>query len=154
MSEALKKKWTEEEDNILLELAKEGLNAQQIYDSSKLPNRTVRAIEWRLASLGASDICTNKKFSIGTKISEAEIVGLETIVKRYLDAFNKICDLEEYDKLDLERFRIIFMAAWKYRELFREYQEMEKVEARIEELERKMAEIQTKQRGPEVSPAP
>ena len=82
-----------------------------------------------------------KKKSNGAQIREAEIVGLETIVARYVDAFNKICNLEKYDKADLERFRIIFQAAWKYRELFREYQKLEDLEARVESLEKLLAEV-------------
>jgi hypothetical protein len=85
---------------------------------------TFRSIDNAIKRLS---IAPQAKKVFAPQVGEAEIVGLETIVKRYLDAFNKICDLEEYDKLDLERFRIIFMATWKCRELFREYQEMEKV---------------------------
>jgi hypothetical protein len=142
------KSWTEAEINSLLDMVHQGMSVDQIAKSGKFANRTSKAIEDAVSRLSFE---TRKKKSFGAQIREAEIVGLETVVKRYLDAFNKICDLEEYDKLDLERFRIIFMAAWKYRELFREYQEMEKVEARIEQLERTMAEIQAKQKGPQVS---
>lgn len=144
------KRWSESEINLLLEMVDHGMNAQQIVESGKLPSRTRRAIED-----AATRLCFKwrHKKSSGAQIKEAEIVGLETIVRRYLDAFNKICDLEEYEKKDLERFRTIFVAAWKYKGLFREYQEMDKVEARIEQLEKAMAEIQARQ-GRRESPAP
>jgi len=97
----------------------------------------------RLGSLGYQ----NKKF-FGQQIREAEIVGLESIVRRYVDAFNKICDLTEYDKQDLERFRIIFMAAWKYRALFADYERLKQVEDEIEELRRAVEEIKAQLKGP------
>jgi len=35
----------------------------------------------------------------------------------------------------LERIKLIFQAAWKYRELYREYEKIEEIKARLEKLE-------------------
>jgi hypothetical protein len=144
------KPWTQEEIDLLLDMVRQGRGAEEIFKSGKFLGWSFRSIDTAVKRLS---IAPQAKKVFAPQVGEAEIVGLETIVKRYLDAFNKICDLEQYDKSDLERFRIIFMAAWKYRDLFREYQEMERVEARIEELERKMAELQAKKKGSEVPSA-
>jgi hypothetical protein len=132
------KRWTDAEIKLLMEMNQKGTSVEDIIKSGKFPNRTHRAIETAVLRLS---FASQKKKSIGTQIREAEIVGLETIVARYVDAFNKICDLKEYDKADLERFRIIFQAAWKYRELFREYEKLEDLEHRVESLEKLLAEI-------------
>ena len=132
------KRWTEAETKLLMEMVKEGKSVEDIIKSGKFPNRTHKAIEHAILRLSFG---IRKEKSFGTQIREAEIVGLETIVARYVDAFNKICDLKEYDKADLERFRIIFQAAWKYRELFREYEKLEDLEARVKSLEKLLAEV-------------
>jgi len=132
------KRWTDEEMKLLMEMARDGKTVEEIIQSGKFPGRTHRAIENAVTRITFEN---QRKKSFGTQIREAEIVGLETIVARYVDAFNKICDLKEYDKADLERFRIIFQAAWKYRELFREYEKLEDLEARVESLEKLLAEI-------------
>ena len=132
------KRWTEAETKLLMEMVKEDKSVEEIIKSGKFPNRTSMAIQNAVKRFSFD---SQKKKFIDSQIREAEIVGLETIVARYVDAFNKICDLEKYDKADLERFRIIFQAAWKYRELFREYQKLEDLEARVESLEKLLAEV-------------
>ena len=132
------KRWTDEEIKLLMEMVKDGKTVEEIIQSGKLPGRTHRAIENAVTRITFEN---QRKKSFGTQIREAEIVGLETIVARYVDAFNKICDLQKYDKADLERFRIIFQAAWKYRELFREYEKLEDLERRVQSLEKLLAEI-------------
>ncbi|MBT0160799.1 hypothetical protein G4O51_12535 [Candidatus Bathyarchaeota archaeon A05DMB-2] len=132
------KRWTDVEIQLLMEMVKEGKSENEIFQSGKFPNRTFMSIRNAVQRLTFG---AQKKKSNGAQIREAEIVGLETIVARYVDAFNKICDLQKYDKADLERFRIIFQAAWKYRELFREYERWEDLEARVESLEKLLAEI-------------
>ena len=42
------KPWTEEEIKVLREMAEQGLSAQEIYESGKLPNRTYEAIRKQL----------------------------------------------------------------------------------------------------------
>jgi len=132
------KRWTEAEIMLLQKMVDEGKSVEEIIKSGEFSNRTHRAIENAVSRLTFEN---QKKKSIDTQIREAEIVGFETIVARYVDAFNKICDLKEYDKADLERFRIIFQAAWKYRELFREYEKLEDLERRVEGLKKLLEEI-------------
>ena len=132
------KRWTEAETKLLMEMVKEDKSVEEIIKSGKFPNRTSMAIQNAVKRFSFD---SQKKKFIDSQIREAEIVGLETIVARYVDAFNKICNLEKYDKADLERFRIIFQAAWKYRELFREYQKLEDLEHRVESLEKLLAEV-------------
>jgi len=135
---AKSKKWTEEEIELLMKMVKEGASENEIFESGKFPNRTFMSIRNAVQRLPFG---AHRKKSNGAQIREAEIVGLETIVARYVDAFNKICDLTQYRKEDLERFRIIFQAAWKYRELFREYEKLEDLERRVKSLENLLAEI-------------
>jgi hypothetical protein len=117
-----------------------GLSVEEIVKNGKFPGRTHEAIRMQIKRLTGSFVEQKKNFIVG-QIREAEIVGLESIVKRYVDAFNKICDLTQYDKQDLERFRIIFMAAWKYRALFADYERLKQVESEIAELRRAVEEI-------------
>jgi hypothetical protein len=42
------KPWTDAENRLLLEMAEEGLNPQQSYDSGRFPERTVEAINKQL----------------------------------------------------------------------------------------------------------
>ena len=132
------KRWTDAEMKLLMEMVNEGKSVEEIMQSGMFPNRTFMAVQNAVKRLSFD---SQKKKSFGGQIREAEIVGLETIVARYVDAFNKICDLTQYRKEDLERFRIIFQAAWKYRELFREYEKWEDLEARVKSLEKLLAEI-------------
>jgi len=133
------KRWTQEENELLLEMVEKGMTLDNIIKSGKFPDRTPKALGKQIERLGS--FVGQKKKSIVEQIREAEIVGLEKIVKRYVDAFNKICDITEYNKTDLERFRIIFTAAWKYRDLFAEYERLKQVEEEISELRKAMEEI-------------
>jgi len=139
------KPWSEAENKLLLEMAKKGMSVQQICDSGKFPNRTYKAIEHQLKRLGSYG--TRKEKFYGTQISKAEIPDFDDVLARYVDAFNQICEKKEYTKEELERFRIIFMAAWKYRELFREYEAWEEVKKDVEWLKTQVAEILAKKAG-------
>jgi len=86
------------------------MGAEGVFKWGKFSDRTFRSVDVAVKRLF---IVPQTKKSFVPQIREAEFVGLEAIVKHCLDAFNKICDLEQYDKLDLEHFRIIFAAAWK-----------------------------------------
>jgi len=137
------KPWTETENKLLTEMTQKGATLKEIIKSEKLPNRTPPAIQMQLSRL--SKIVKQKNFTT-QQIREAEIVGLDAIVKRYIDAFNKICDQTECKKEDLERFRIIFMAAWRYRDLFREYEKIEQVKARVEKLEQLVEQLRSEKK--------
>ncbi|NWF86507.1 hypothetical protein HXY32_01630 [Candidatus Bathyarchaeota archaeon] len=134
------KRWTEAENKLMLEMAKNGMGTQQIYDSGKLSNRTFQAIQNQLKRLGV-DLTGQKKIFLTGQISEAEVVGLETVVKRFVDAFNKICDLTVCSKEDLERFRIIFAAARVYFDIYFKLQRFEEVETRVERVEKLVEQL-------------
>jgi len=133
------KRWTQEENELLREMIEKGMSSEDILKSGKFPHRTIMAIQNQMRRLGSFD--SQRKKSFDSQIRETEIVGLESIVKRYVDAFNKICDKTDYDKVDLERFRIIFMAAWKYRDLFAQYERVRRVEEQIKGLQKAVEEI-------------
>jgi len=135
----LGKRWTEAENKLLIEMVKKDMSVQQIYESGKFPNRTYRSVDVQIKRLGSS-VTQRKKFFV-TQVGRAEIPDFDDVLARYVDAFNKLCETTEFSKEDLERFRIIFMAAWKYRELFREYEEFEEVKADVERLKEQMAQI-------------
>jgi hypothetical protein len=136
------KPWTDEENRLLLEMAKHGLSIQEIYDSGRFPDRTFRAIQEQLQRLGGgANLSAQRKFQLSAQISEAEIVELETVVRRFVDAFNKICSLEQCSKEDLERFRIIFSAARVYFDLYFKLQGFEEVKARVERVEKLVGQL-------------
>lgn len=125
------RRWADAENRLLLEMVEQGMNAQQIYNSGKLPGRSLRAIETQIQRFPFE---TQKKKFFATQISEAEIPEFEEVLARYVDAFNKLCEMTEYSKEDLERIRLIFQAVWKYRELYREYERWEELKVRVEKL--------------------
>jgi hypothetical protein len=121
-------------------MTEQGMGIQEIYESGKFPNRTFRAIQNQLQRLGAG-LSAQKKFQMSAQIREAEIVELETVVRRFVDAFNKICDLTECSKEELERFRIIFSAARVYFDLYFKLQSFEEVKARVERVEKLVEQL-------------
>jgi len=134
------KRWTEAENRLLLEMAKQGLNVQEIYESGKFPNRTFHAVQNQLKRLGA-DLTGQRKFQFTGQIREGEIVELETVVRRFVDAFNRLCELNECNKAELERFRIIFSAARIYFDLYFKLQGFEEVKARVERVEKLVEQL-------------
>jgi hypothetical protein len=134
------KPWTEEEIAILDELASQGLSPQQIYESGRLPERTVDAIRKQLK---LCSIVQTKHTAIVQTIEPApDALSMEEVVKLFSTAFKQICDLQQVDKLTLERFRIIFQAAKDYGPLLSSFQRWEKIEKQIEELAVAVAELQ------------
>ena len=134
------KRWTEAENTLLREMAEQGMSVQEIYESGKFPERSYSAIAKQLQRLGA-DLSGQRKIQLSGQISEAEVVDLETVVKRFVDAFNKICDLQQCSKEDLERFRIIFSAARVYFDLYFKLQGFEEVKARVERVEKLVEQL-------------
>jgi hypothetical protein len=134
------KPWTDEEIKVLRELVEQGLSAQEIYESGKLPDRTYEAIRKQL-NLGS--IVATKQTAIVETIEPApDALSMEEVVKLFSTAFKQICDLQQVDKLTLERFRIIFQAAKDYGPLLSSFQRWEKIEKQIEELAAAVAELQ------------
>lgn len=134
------KPWTDEEIKVLRELAERGLSAQEIYDSGRLPDRTYEAIRKQL-NLG-SIVATKQKAIVETIEPAKDALSMEEVVKLFSTAFKQICELQQVDKLTLERFRIIFQAAKDYGPLLSSFQRWEKIEKQIEELAAAVAELQ------------
>ena len=134
------KPWTDEEIKVLRELAEQDLSAQEIYESGRLPDRTYEAIRKQL-NLGG--IVATKQTAIVETIEPAkDALSMEEVVKLFSTAFKQICELQQVDKLTLERFRIIFQAAKDYGPLLSSFQRWEKIEKQIEELATAVAELQ------------
>jgi len=140
------KPWTDEEISLLLEMANQGLSPQEIYDSGKLPGRTIWAIRKQIQAF--SSIVQTKHMAIVQTIEPAQdALSMDEVVKLFSTAFKQICGLEEADKLTLERFRIIFQAAKDYGPLLKFYENWEVMEQRVEKIEELLAELQARKAG-------
>jgi len=128
------KRWTDAENTLLMEMAQQGLSLEAIIKSGKFEDRTPQAIAKQIERLKLSSFVGQNKKSFVGQIGKAEIPGFEEVLARYVDAFNKLCEKTELTKEDIERIKLIFQAAWKYRELYREYEKWEELEARIDKL--------------------
>lgn len=137
--------WTLSEIKLLSDMARKGMNLQEIHDSGKLPGRTFDSIRGQLKGQ-VSQLTTQKNFFLTSQIQDAEIVGLETIVKRFVGAFNKICDLDSCDKLDLERFRIIFSSARVYFDIYFRLNKFKEVESRVERVEKLVEQLEAEKK--------
>lgn len=139
-------KWTDEENQLLLKMVAEGLSPQAIYDSGKFPGRTVDSIRMQIWRLG-SNVITKATAIVTTIEPAAEALSIDELVKLYSTAFKQICELQEVDKLTLERFRIIFQAAKDYGPLLKFYENWEALEQRVKKVEELLAELQARQAG-------
>lgn len=143
------KRWTETENTLLQEMVRQGMSIHEIFNSCRFSNRTLYAIQNQLKRLDANLTRQKKKF-MTNQISKTPIADYDEILARYVDAFNKLCEKTEFTKEELERFRIIFTAAWKYREMFRSYEEIEKVKADVERLKETVAQLLAEEKNKEV----
>jgi hypothetical protein len=132
--------WTNKEIQILTGMVAEGLNAKQIRDSNKLPDRTYFAIKKQRLIVLAGTL--NKPKILAPSILPTEgPLTIENVVKYFSNAFQQICSLTEVDKLTLERFRIVFQAAKDYGPLLAGYEKWEDIERQITELTAAVAEL-------------
>jgi hypothetical protein len=121
----------------------EGKSPQEIYDIGAFPERTVYAIIKQLQRLGINSFVQTKNSAIVQTIEPAkEALSMEEVVKLFSTAFEQICATAEVDKLVLERFRIIFLAAKDYGPLLAGYEKWKRIEKQIEELAAAVAELQ------------
>ena len=133
--------WTDAEIEALVEMMAQGLDSQQIYASSRLPDRSLDAIRkhmWIMDSLADG----KPKTPVEAIRPAVDVLSMESVVKHFCTAFEQICGLGEIDKIKLERFRIIFQAAKHYGPLLAGYEKWEKIEKQIEELKSAVAELQ------------
>ena len=133
------KPWTDAEINLLKEMTGAGLSAQHIYDSGKLPGRTYQAI---VKQLYGCTLVNTIPSSIVNTIEPSDALSMDEVVKLFSTGFKQICELQEVDKLTLERFRIIFNAAKDYGPLLSSFEKWQKIEKQIEELGAAVAELQ------------
>lgn len=138
------KRWTQEENKTLHNMVKRGLSIQEIAESGKFPGRTRDAIRMQIKRLS---IVQQKRKIIVQQIRPVDILTLEEVLKRFSDAYQQICDREKFEKLHLERFRIIFLAAKTYGPLLAEYERWSEVETRLARLEKMVEEIQAHRPG-------
>ena len=134
------KPWTDAELKLLMDMAAQGFNPQQIYDSGKFPERTYNAIKKQMLVLRL--VATRQKSIVATIQPSQKTLSMEEVVRLFSRAFKQICGLSVVDKLVLERFRIIFQAARDYGPLLAHYEKWEKIERQIEELAAVVAELQ------------
>jgi hypothetical protein len=139
MIEETYKRWSPAEIKLLQELVEQGLSADEIFKNGTFPERTHKSITHAVSRLG---LVGSHQKSSGSQVSEADIVGLESFVKRYVDAFNKLCDSTDYDKADLERFRLIHTYARDYPALLAEHERLKQVEEGIAEINRRLTALE------------
>jgi hypothetical protein len=133
-------RWTEEENKTLRQLVEQGLDAQQIHETGKLPGRTYEAIR---KQLNMEALAAAKGSSTVEAVEPApDALSMEKVVKLFSTAFEQICQAEAVDKLALERFRIIFQAARDYGPLLAGYEKWEKIEKQLDELTTAVAQLQ------------
>ena len=135
------RRWTDAECRMLEEMVQNGVTLQGIVGSGKFEGRSLQAIGKQIERLRLRSFVVGGKKSFVGQIGRAVIPNFEDFVARYVDAFDKLCGMVEYSREDLERFRLIFMAAWKYRDLFREYEKFEEVKVRVERLEKLVEQL-------------
>jgi len=134
------KRWTPEENRLLQEMIEKGMSADEIFKSGKFLGRSHDALRKQIERSTLSIVGQRK--SIVGQITEGPIVELESFVKRYVDAFNKLCDLTDYDKADLERFRLIHTYARDYPALLAEHERLKQVEAALDEINRRLQALE------------
>ena len=85
------KPWTGEEIKVLREMSKQGKNAQEIYESGKLSDRTYEAIrkQFNLDTL----VATNRTAIVATIEPASDALSMEEAVKLFSTAFEQICGL-------------------------------------------------------------
>jgi hypothetical protein len=84
------KPWTEQEIKILNEMLDRGLNPQQIFDSGKLPGRTLRAIGKQAY---CSIVRTFPTAIVHTIEPASDALSVEEVVKLFSTAFEQIYGL-------------------------------------------------------------
>ena len=82
-------RWVEEENRILRELIEQGLGAQLIYASGKLPGRTYEAIR-KQVNIEAL-IIAKTTASVESVEPAADALTMEKVVKLYSTAYDQIC---------------------------------------------------------------
>jgi len=80
----------------LMDMAAQGFNPQQIFDSGKLPGRTLRTIGKQAY---CSIVRTFPTAIVHTIEPASDALSMEEVVRLFSRAFEQICGLTEVDKL-------------------------------------------------------
>jgi len=142
------KRWSQEEDKLLEDMVKQGLSVEEIVKGGKFLGRTHAAIAKQIERLY---IVRRKGKIIVRQISPVDVLSLEEVLRRFSSAFQKICDVDEVSKLELERFRIVFSAARDYGPILAGFERLRNVEEEIADLRKMVEEVkaQVSARNPE-----
>ncbi|MCL6579839.1 MAG: hypothetical protein K6T73_10775 [Candidatus Bathyarchaeota archaeon] len=127
-------RWSDAENTLLMEMVQQGLSLDDIVKSGKFEGRTPQAIAKQIERLKLGCFVGQNKKSFVGQIGKAEIPEFEEVLARYVDAFNKLCEKPEITKEDVERIKLIFQAAWRYKELYHEYEKIEEIKARLDKI--------------------
>ena len=134
------RRWSDVENGLLREMVGKGKSVGEIVGCGRFVGRSPQAIVKQVERLRLGSLVGVRKSVVG-QIGKVDVPGFDEFVGRYVDAFNKLCGLVEFSRDDLERFRLIFMAAWKFRDLFKEYERVEEVEDRVRKLEKLVEQL-------------
>ena len=96
------KPWTDAELKLLMDMAAQGFNPQQIFDSGKLPGRTLRAIGKQAY---CSIVRTFPTAIVHTIEPASDALSMEEVVRLFSTAFKQICGA---------RFNIQLLGSEKY----------------------------------------
>jgi hypothetical protein len=96
------KPWTDAELKLLMDMAAQGFNPQQIFDSGKLPGRTLRAIGKQAY---CSIVRTFPTAIVHTIEPASDALSMEEVVRLFSRAFKQICGA---------RFNIQLLGSEKY----------------------------------------
>ncbi|MFZ0965584.1 MAG: hypothetical protein WAN82_03035 [Candidatus Bathyarchaeia archaeon] len=98
------KPWTDAELELLMDMAAQGFNPQRIFDSGKLPGRTLRAIGKQAY---CSIVRTFPTAIVHTIEPASDALSMEEVVRFFSRAFEQICALKEVDKLVRETLSLV-----------------------------------------------
>ncbi len=132
-------RWSEEENKVLCELIEQGLGAQEVYASGKLPSRSYEAIRKQIKFQAL--LAAKTTSAVEPVEPAADALTIDRIVKLYSTAYDQICRTQRVDKLALERLRIIFQAAKDYAPLLAGYEKWERIEKKLDELTAQVAQL-------------
>lgn len=139
------KRWTQKENKLLAEMVEAGMSVEDIVRSGRLLGRTAKAIIHQIRRLGSFG--TRRKSLFGAQVGGVDIISLEEVLKRFSDAFQQVCEAQELSKLELGRYRMIFVAAKDYGPLLAHYEGVSRVEEEVAELRKMVEEVKAQLAG-------
>jgi hypothetical protein len=89
-----------------------------------LSNRSAYAIDRQLERR----VDVGHKKSVVGHVNAEDVTELDETIRRYVGTFRQICADREFSRDEIERFKALFQAASKYRELFLAHEEVRAVD--------------------------